>query len=170
MTTVTDYDRVLTIDPEQNGKIVGIAIAVGEYSSEGFNEDQSLFTVYIAEHNFPEVECKDHHYFMTNYWFNLTDHTFVKVESEQPNEHAVYDPLTKTWIWDSALVLMDIRRQRDSLLTRSDWTQLGDNVLTDQQKADARNYRIKLRDVTNGLNNPVDATAVDWPTPPNFLQ
>ena len=169
MITVTEYDRVLTIDPQKHGKIVGIAVAAGEYASQGFNEDQSLLTVYIAEHNFPEVECKDFHYFMTNYWFNLTDHSLVKVESEQPNEYAVYDPAEKTWSWDASLVLADIRRSRNSKLKLSDWTQLSDTNLTAEQKAEAVDYRRELRDVTNGLNNPVDTSAVDWPTPPDFL-
>lgn len=167
MTTLTEYDRVITINGAEGGKIVGIALAVGEYAEEGTSGE--LITVYLLEHNFPEEACKDFNYFMTNYWFNMTDGTFVKVESEQPNEYAVYDSSTKTWSWDAALVLVDIRRQRDSLLKTSDWTQLGDTTLTDAQKTAASEYRTKLRDVTNGLNNPVTADAVDWPTPPDFL-
>ena len=108
-------------------------------------------------------------YFRTNYWFNLTDQTFVKVESEQPNEYADYDPLTKTWNWDASLILADIRRERDGKLGRSDWTQLSDTNLTADQKAEAVDYRRALRDITINIGSPVTADAVDWPTPPSFL-
>ena len=125
MTTLTEYDRVITIDTQTGGKIVGIALAVGEYPEAGDLDDSGgLWIVHMLEHNFPEEACKDFNYFMTNYWFNLTDNTFVKVESEQPNEYAEYDPLTKTWRWDPASVLIDVRRQRDDFVKMSDWTQL----------------------------------------------
>ena len=71
--------------------------------------------------------------------------------------------------WDATLVLMDIRRERDGKLAGSDWTQLSDTNLTAEQKAEAVDYRRALRDITNGLDNPVNAAAVDWPTPPSFL-
>ena len=170
MTTLTEYDRVITIDTQTGGKIVGIALAVGEYPEAGDLDDSGgLWIVHMLEHNFPEEACKDFNYFMTNYWFNLTDQTFVKVESEQPNEYAVYDPLTKTWSWDAALVLVDVRRKRDSLLKTSDWTQLSDTNLTAEQKAEAVDYRKALRDVTINIGKPINADAVDWPTPPDFL-
>jgi len=167
MTTLTEYDRVITVNGAEGGKIVGIAMAIGEYAEEGISGE--LITVYMLEHNFPEEACKDFNYFMTNYWFNMTDATFIKVESEQPNEYAVYDPTTKTWSWDAASVLIDVRRQRDSLLKTSDWTQLSDTNLTAEQKAEAVDYRRALRDVTIGIGNPVNAAAVDWPTVPDFL-
>ena len=170
MTTLTEYDRVITIDTQTGGKIVGIALAVGEYPEAGDLDDSGgLWIVHMLEHNFPEEACKDFNYFMTNYWFNLTDNTFVKVESEQPNEYAEYDPLTKTWSWDAALVLVDVRRKRDSLLKTSDWTQLSDTTLTADQKAAAIDYSRALRDVSLGIGNPVTADAVDWPVPPDFL-
>ena len=167
---MTEHDRVITVDTASGGKIVGIALAIGEYLEEGSQDDGKLWIVYMYEHDFPEESCKDFSYFMTNYWYDLDAHKFVKVKSEQPNEYAVYDPKEETWSWDAASVLVDIRRQRDSLLTRSDWTQIGDNTLTDQQKADARDYRTKLRDITKDIGNPVNAAAVDWPTIPGFLQ
>ena len=66
-------------------------------------------------------------------------------------------------------MLTDIRMRRNELLGVSDWTQLSDTNLTAEQKAAAVDYRRTLRDITNGLDNPVTADAVDWPTPPDFL-
>ena len=171
MTTLTEFDRVITIDTTTGGKIVGIALAVGEYPPAGDLEGSGgMWIVHMLEHNFPEEACKDFSYFMANYWFNLTDQTFVKVESEQPNEYAEYDPTTKEWSWDASLILADIRRERDSKLKMSDWTQLSDTNLTAEQKAAAVDYRRELRDVTKNIGNPVNAAAIDWPTVPDFLQ
>lgn len=167
---MTEHDRVITIDTASGGKIVGIALAIGEYLAEGSQDDGKLWIVYMYEHDFPEESCKDFSYFMTNYWYDLDLHKFVKVKSEQPNEYAVYDPKEETWSWDAASVLVDIRRQRDSLLARSDWTQLSDTNLTSEQKAAAVDYRRELRDITKDIGNPVTADAVDWPTVPDFLQ
>ena len=109
MTTITEFDRIVTVDLEQLGKIVGVQVPIGEYPPPGgLDDSENLWIVYMLEHNFPEPECKNFDYFRTNYWFNFTDETFVKVESEQPNEYAVYDPATKTWGWDAALVLMEM--------------------------------------------------------------
>ncbi len=168
---MTEHDRVITIDKNAGGKIVGIALAIGEYPEEGDLEDSAghHYIVYILEKNFPESACKDFHYFMTNYWYDLTNKEFVKVESAQPNQYAVYSPTTKTWSWDAALVLDDIRRLRNGRLGGSDWTQLSDTNLTAEQKAAAVEYRKALRDITIGIGNPVDTDAVDWPTPPDFL-
>ena len=167
---MTEHDRVITIDTNTGGKIVGIQLAVGEYPAEGDLADSGgLYIVYILEANFPEEACKDFHYFITNYWYDLTNNTFVKVESAQPNRHAVYSPATKTWSWDPALILIDIRLRRNELLGISDWTQLSDTNLTSEQKAAAVDYRRALRDITNGLDNPVTVDAVSWPTVPDFL-
>ena len=167
---MTEHDRVITIDRNTGGKIVGIQLAIGEYPDEGDLADSGgLYILYILEQNYPEPACKDFHYFITNYWYDFTNSTFVKVESAQPNRHAVYIPATKTWSWDADLILIDIRMRRNELLGNSDWTQLSDTNLTAEQKAAAVDYRRALRDITNGLDNPVDADAVDWPTPPDFL-
>lgn len=167
---MTEHDRVITIDSNKGGKILGIQLAIGEYPAEGAVPDSGgLYIVYILEENYPEEACKDFHYFITNYWYDLTDKEFVKVESAQPNQYAVYSPTTKTWSWDAALVLTDIRMRRNELLGVSDWTQLSDINLTAEQKAAAVDYRRALRDITIGIGNPVDTDAVDWPTPPDFL-
>ena len=168
---MTEHDRVITIDRNTGGKIVGIQLAIGEYPEEGDLADSGgLYILYILEQNYPEPACKDFHYFITNYWYDFTNSTFVKVESAQPNQYAVYNTATKTWSWDAASVLTDIRMRRNELLGVSDWTQLSDTNLTAEQKAAAVDYRRTLRDITNGLDNPVTADAIDWPTPPDFLQ
>lgn len=56
-----------------------------------------------------------------------------------------------------------IRSQRNWLLSESDWTQMADAPLTDQQRADWRAYRKALRDLPSSGKNPA---AVTFPAAP----
>ena len=56
------------------------------------------------------------------------------------------------------------RRERDRLLSESDWTQLTDNALTDAKKQEWAVYRQQLRDLPA---NTSDFENVTYPTPPN---
>lgn len=55
-----------------------------------------------------------------------------------------------------------VRYERDDKLQKSDWTQLPDVPLTEQQKADWASYRQALREVTDQP----DPFNIVWPTPP----
>lgn len=60
-----------------------------------------------------------------------------------------------------SLFLDDLRRQRDALLAKSDWTQMPD------ASCDAkawREYRQALRDLPDVVNDPTKP--VQWPEPP----
>lgn len=65
----------------------------------------------------------------------------------------------------SALVESQNRELRLVMLTESDWTQLPDNGLTEEQKALWRTYRQKLRDLSDHVNWP-DLEEFDWPSKP----
>jgi uncharacterized protein YjiS (DUF1127 family) len=62
-----------------------------------------------------------------------------------------------TTTWDS------VRRKRNQLLTQSDWTQLADAPLTQEQKNAWAVYRQALRDVPSSAATPEE---VVWPTAP----
>lgn len=53
--------------------------------------------------------------------------------------------------------------QRDSLLARSDWTQLSDCPLTVEQKQAWAEYRQFIRNVSEQKDFP---SIIDWGTPP----
>lgn len=56
-----------------------------------------------------------------------------------------------------------LRTLRASLLSASDWTQVADSPLTDEQRAAWAEYRQALRDLpADGL----DPRTANWPTPP----
>jgi hypothetical protein len=57
----------------------------------------------------------------------------------------------------------EVRRVRNFLLSRCDWTQLPDNALSEEQKTAWATYRQALRDLPGGFVMPED---VELPTPP----
>jgi len=56
----------------------------------------------------------------------------------------------------------EVIRKRDQLLSRSDWTQLSDVILTNKEEWIA--YRQQLRDITAQTGYPLNIT---WPVEPN---
>jgi len=66
--------------------------------------------------------------------------------------------------WQELRILRDIR------LTQSDWTQLPDNNLTEEQKTAWQTYRQELRDLTDNITDPkplvLDPNHAEWPVPP----
>jgi len=60
-----------------------------------------------------------------------------------------------------------IKKKRDYLLLISDWTQLGDNELTDAEKAEWRTYRQALRDLPQTYSSATDKSDIVWPTKPS---
>lgn len=84
----------------------------------------------------------------------------------EPKPSAFYTWINGTWVFQYDNFWYEVRRQRDAKLYSSDWTQLPDAPLTQQEKTDWTNYRQALRDVPQ---NNVGVTSLDdvvWPTPP----
>ena len=58
------------------------------------------------------------------------------------------------------LAISNLRFDRDILLSRTDWTALADNTMSDAMK----NYRQQLRDATKGLDTVEKVEAYEFPT------
>jgi hypothetical protein len=52
---------------------------------------------------------------------------------------------------------------RNALLTESDWSQVSDNSLTEDQKEAWRQYRQQLRNISTDFTNPRDISFPDLP-------
>ena len=61
----------------------------------------------------------------------------------------------------------NIRRERDKLLTESDWTQGGDSPLTSAKKTEWATYRTKLRDVPKDQKDKTTYASITWPSQPS---
>ena len=60
----------------------------------------------------------------------------------------------------------DIRRERDKLLTESDWTQANDTPLSDADVAKWKTYRTSLRDLPSDQSSKTKYSDITWPTKP----
>lgn len=59
----------------------------------------------------------------------------------------------------------EIRKYRDYLITKTDWTQMTDAPLTDDKKAEFATYRQALRDIPQNVGDP---DLVVWPEKPTI--
>ena len=82
-------------------------------------------------------------------------------------EEAQRDAEEQAWndgAFDRAIA--DLRQRRNNLLSSSDWTQLPDTTLTNDEKTSWMNYRTELRNITNGLTTVEEVNSVAFPTKP----
>ncbi len=72
----------------------------------------------------------------------------------------------KLWVLDVETFWKHIRAQRDRKLTLSDWTQLPDAVITEEEKVQWATYRQSLRNLPAN-NEEIEFIAdITWPLPP----
>ncbi|MCS6237148.1 hypothetical protein G3495_18840 [Shewanella baltica] len=57
----------------------------------------------------------------------------------------------------------EVRRMRDALITETDYTQMSDNPLSVEKKAEFAAYRQALRDLPQSTDNPDE---IVWPVKP----
>lgn len=82
------------------------------------------------------------------------------------NAHVVNNGVIEEKTVDTAAIVeASTREMRAAMLTETDWTQLSDNGLTEEQKASWRTYRQKLRDLSDHVNWP-QLEVFDWPNKP----
>ena len=83
-------------------------------------------------------------------------------------EEAARDAEETAWnngAFDRAMA--DLRAKRNKDLVDSDWTQLGDTTLTNDQKQVWMRFRTKLRNITDGLTTVEQVNNIDYPDKPN---
>lgn len=66
--------------------------------------------------------------------------------------------------YEEELALANMRHRRDALLAASDWTQMPDSPLSDEQRAAWATYRQALRDFPSTW---VPSEIAEFPEPPN---
>ena len=65
------------------------------------------------------------------------------------------------------MAMEDLRAKRNKDLQDSDWTQLSDNTLTNDQRQAYMRYRTELRNITDGLTTVEQVNNIDYPDKPN---
>ncbi|HAS6077964.1 TPA: hypothetical protein I7141_18985 [Vibrio vulnificus] len=59
---------------------------------------------------------------------------------------------------------IEIRKYRDYLIAKTDWTQMPDAPLSGEKKSEFATYRQALRDIPQNVGNPDDVVYPDKPT------
>lgn len=122
----------------------------------GFNTlDQKLLREF-GWYPYKFVEAEKNDYFkVIESEFVIEDGYVIEYQKTIPKNEDEIKEMT-AFQWDR------IREDRNSLLFKSDWTQLPDSPLTDDQKNLWKIYRKSLRDITNNLN----PNNIIWPIEP----
>jgi len=81
----------------------------------------------------------------------------------QPSQFHVFNYDVKQWVPDADLAGQYVKRQRNTLLYQSDWTQIPGNPLSFQKQQEWSSYRQALRDITMQPSYPFE---IIWPTQP----
>jgi len=95
----------------------------------------------------------------------LPENLYLAV-TERPSEYHYYDINTNMWIFNLNEALNDIRKERNRLLEKCDWTVLPDSPLTNEVKQQWIIYRQALRDLPEQVVDYETFKNLVWPTPP----
>lgn len=117
-------------------------------------------------------QCADNDFYLQgkNVIEGIADDSTQYIENKQivnmptkPEGAAYFNYDTKQWVLDYPTQKAIVKRQRDTLLYESDWTQIPNNPLTLAKQEEWAVYRQQLRDITQQSGYPFN---VIWPTQP----
>lgn len=102
----------------------------------------------------------------TRVWDEDSD-SFIPVP-RKPNAYAGWDKNNSRWTWDTELVLVEVRTERNRRLMYSDWMVMSDSPLSQENKDIAVQYRDTLRNLPSTLDMDVVMSVDDvtWPDSP----
>ncbi len=98
----------------------------------------------------------------TKYRKNNEWHT----RSPSPGPYYYWNLENEIWQYNSEILYILIRQERDSKLYACDWTQLTDAPLNENKKQEWTIYRQQLRDLPQNQPSLTSLEEVVWPTPP----
>jgi len=137
----------------KNGQIQTLKLASGDNAAEGVQENGTT----LVHIDFPIDNRIE--FIETNYW----DGKWLQRE-RPPNEHSSWNG--SSWEWDLESLMPQVRSVRNAMLVRSDWTQMPDSPLSEDDKLDWQIYREELRSLSFVQDNISNVKDVDWPAEP----
>jgi hypothetical protein len=100
-------------------------------------------------------------------WFNDSEYYIKDNQAIQmppkPDQYSVFNYATKQWVENERMAIVNVSDKRQKLLYSTDWTQIPNGPLTQQQQEAWAVYRQQLRDIPEQSGYPFN---VVWPTPP----
>ena len=140
------------------GDIVSISTTGGVPSpAEGtFEQDNSLTVVHLPGNIESLALYRDTHYYK--------DGAFVARDAS-PGKYYYWKD--EAWTLDSAVLMEEMRRDRNGRLYACDWTLATDSPLSDAKKAEWVEYRTALREVPAANSGATHLSEVVWPDQPS---
>ena len=105
----------------EDSQVKSLRLTTGDNPAEGLQEDGTT----IVHIDFP-IENRMH-FIETNYWDGEW-----KERPKAPNTLSSWDG--EKWTWDHEELMTQIRGVRNTLLAKSDWTQMPDSPLSEDDK------------------------------------
>ena len=123
--------------------------------------------VYIkSDNSLIDLEIKHKKHGWIPYTLLRGDET-ASIDTEELWDEVIAGSVTAFSEPSDAVLYTALRRERDILLTESDWTQVGDLVssgtMTADKLAEWKTYRQSLRDLPANTSDP---SSITWPTKP----
>lgn len=140
----------------ENGEISHV-ISPGRddmYENETYYED--FLAVHISSNEDPTE-------FTDKFYWNFQSSTFLPKPSRPSFAH---DWNNGTWVFNSDKFWLAIRNKRSHELYLSDWTQMHDAPLTEEEKEEWRLYRQSLRDIPASNQGVTVESLINWPEKP----
>ena len=137
----------------EDGQVKSLRLTTGDNPAEGLQEDGTT----IVHIDFP-IENRMH-FIETNYWDGEW-----KTREPSPNIYSTWNG--SSWEWDLEDLMIGVRNVRNTLLSKSDWTQMPDSPLSEDDKLDWQIYREELRSLSFVQDNISNVKDVDWPKEP----
>ena len=147
------------VNPE-TGEIVNF---LHPSNPDNFIEGSSYGDGLIVRWDNEEVFTHFAGYYVNKYYYD--GETFVE-KPARPTPYYVFDWDQKKWSFDSEGFLESARMARNNLLSMSDWSQLGDSPLDEDDKELWSIYRQELRDLEEYINGVDDVAEIEWPQTP----
>ena len=107
--------------------------------------------------------CNDIHEVIPENAILITEEQWIDLVNNPHYRHFVDGVITECEPPEQKITWDAVRSKRDSLLSSTDWTQIPDAPLTQEQKAAFISYRRALRDITSVYFEP---ELVVWPEKP----
>ena len=98
----------------------------------------------------------------THYW----DGSSWQDRDPRPNAYSYWSEEESNWVWNHEDIMNEVRHTRTRKLRQSDWTQMSDSPLSEDDKMLWAIYRQDLRDVPQNNTNINSVDDVVWPTAP----
>jgi hypothetical protein len=138
---------------QTNGEVVSVVSP----ATDDYYVDGVLYGEQVAR-EIP-LDSNDVSYIIGKYWNN----GFHDKPGKPSNAYAWID---YTWVFDSEIFWLNVRDQRNVMLSASDWTQINDAPITSEKKADWATYRQALRDLPSSNISAINIDDIIYPTKP----